>query len=59
MIMKTLRQLRDEGASAVEYSILIGGIAAVIIAAVLALGTAADARYDSYSDCLAAQGSGC
>ena len=30
---------RDEGASAVEYGLLVAGIAAVIVAVVIALGT--------------------
>ena len=46
--------LCDRGASAVEYSILIGGIAAVIIVTVFALGLITQSQYTGFSDCVAA-----
>ena len=54
------RRYRDDGATAVEYALLIGLIAAVIIASVLALGTTASGLYRDFCvDLGAATGSGC
>ena len=49
----------DRGASAAEYSILIAGIAAVIILAVIGLGNATSTTYTDYNDCFAARGIDC
>ena len=57
--MKPYRELGDAGASAVEYSVLIGGVAAVLILAVIAVGTATRAHYDDLSVCVATQGNSC
>ncbi len=57
--MNSLHRLDDRGASAVEYAILIGGIAAVIIATVFALGTVSNDQYQGFSECVTAQGVDC
>ena len=50
----------DRGASAVEYSLLIAAIAAVIVVAVFAVGTATRANFQDTCDTLAtAQGKTC
>ncbi|MBI1377631.1 MAG: Flp family type IVb pilin [Frankiales bacterium] len=47
-IRTTLR--RDEGASAVEYGLLVAAIAAVIVAVVFVLGTKVKAAFQSTCD---------
>ena len=42
-----LQDRKDRGATAVEYGLLVGLIAVVIIVAVTALGTRLDALFDS------------
>ena len=44
---------RDEGASAVEYGLLLAGIATVIIATVFAFGIMVNKTITSSTDCLA------
>ena len=44
---------RDEGASAVEYGLLVALIAVVIIAAVAVVGTNLDKKFDSVGSSLA------
>ena len=39
MTRRVLARYRDEGASAVEYALIIAGIAAVVVAIVFALGS--------------------
>jgi pilus assembly protein Flp/PilA len=47
------RFVRDEsGATAIEYGLIAAGIAIAIIAAVNALGTALDAKFDSITTAL-------
>lgn len=46
-VMKFLRD--EEGASAVEYGLLVGLIAAVIVVAVTTLGTTVDGIYTNVS----------
>jgi pilus assembly protein Flp/PilA len=43
----------EEGASAVEYGLLIAGIAVVVMAAIYAIGTNLNAKFTSVSDKLA------
>jgi pilus assembly protein Flp/PilA len=42
----------DSGATAIEYSLIAAGIAVVIIAVVISLGTQLDATFDSISNSL-------
>jgi len=44
----------DSGASSVEYGLIIAAIAAVIVAAVFALGTATKSLFGNTSGCVAA-----
>jgi pilus assembly protein Flp/PilA len=44
----------DQGATAVEYGLLLGAIAAVIIAVVVGLGTLTKNNFSSTSSCIAA-----
>jgi len=46
----------EDGATAVEYAIMVALIAAVVIGTVTALGTNADATFQSAADALAATG---
>ena len=48
-----LRRRQDEGATAVEYGLLIALIAVVIAGAALALGKALDGKFDSTTNCVA------
>lgn len=45
---------RDEGASAVEYGLLVAAIAAVIVAVVFGLGSLIKGKFSSTSSCIAA-----
>jgi pilus assembly protein Flp/PilA len=48
---KLRRFLRDEdGTTAIEYALLASGIAGVIVALVMALGTSVQGMYQSLSD---------
>ena len=49
---------RDEGASAVEYGLLVAAIAAVIVAVVFGLGSIVKSKFQSTSSCMASSGSG-
>jgi pilus assembly protein Flp/PilA len=53
-IRTTLR--RDEGASAVEYGLLVAAIAAVIVVIVFTLGTKVQAAFQKTNDCIATKG---
>jgi pilus assembly protein Flp/PilA len=44
---------RDEGASAVEYGLLIAGIAALIAVAVFTLGSNLNTRFQDTGECVA------
>ena len=46
---------RDEGASAVEYGLLVAGIAAVIIVVVFALGGTLTGLFEGVNDCIEAE----
>jgi len=50
---------RDEGASAVEYGLLIAGIAALVIGVVFLLGNRVSSVFNHTSTCIAAKGSSC
>jgi pilus assembly protein Flp/PilA len=47
---------KDRGATAVEYGLMVGLIAVVIIAAVILLGTKLDAMFDKINTALAGAG---
>jgi len=53
-VVRRLRRRRDDGASAVEYGLLVALIAVVIAGAVTALGIALDAKLTSVCDTVAA-----
>lgn len=55
-LVRNLRALRkrDEGASAVEYGLLVALIAVVIAGAVALLGTALDTEFDNAENCVGA-----
>ncbi len=50
---------RDEGASAVEYGLLVAAIAAVIVGIVFLLGTNVSTAFQTTSDCITDQGENC
>jgi pilus assembly protein Flp/PilA len=56
-IRTTLRH--DEGASAVEYGLLVAAIAAIIVAVVFLLGQRVSTVFDSTNTCISNQGAGC
>lgn len=58
MIREAIAKARsnEEGATAVEYAIMVALIAAVIIIAVVALGTNASSTFNCTSDSIADQG---
>ncbi len=56
-IRKTLK--RDEGASAVEYGLLVAAIAAIIVAVVFLLGTRVKSTFSKTNSCISASGVGC
>ncbi len=51
-VVRRLRRRRDDGASAVEYGLLVALIAVVIAGAVAALGIALDTKIDSAVGCV-------
>jgi pilus assembly protein Flp/PilA len=53
-LVRRLRKRRDDGASAVEYGLLVALIAVVIAGAVTALGIALNNRLDAACDSVAA-----
>jgi len=56
-IRTTLR--RDEGASAVEYGLLVAAIAAIIVAVVFLLGNRVQSVFSQTNSCISASGVGC
>lgn len=50
-----LRRIADRGATAVEYGLMIAGIAAVVLSAVFLLGDVVSAAFDRTSMCISAQ----
>ena len=60
LTLARLRKHRDEGASAVEYGLLVALIAVVVAGAVAAIGFALRDRFNSVHDCVAqSAGSNC
>ncbi|MGD9956342.1 MAG: Flp family type IVb pilin [Candidatus Nanopelagicales bacterium] len=63
MIIRLRKSMRrDEGASAVEYGLLVAAIAAVIVAVVFLLGTRVKSTFSKTNSCIqnsAVSGSGC
>jgi pilus assembly protein Flp/PilA len=53
------RTRRDEGASAVEYGLLVALIAVVIAGAVIALGTALNGKFQSACNAVSGGSSSC
>lgn len=49
----------EEGATMVEYAIMVALIAVVAIAAVILIGTETDGAFDSVGNCLQNPGQGC
>lgn len=55
-----LRRLgRDEGATAVEYGLMVALIAVVIIGAVFALGGNLEGTFQDVANCVGAEGGSC
>jgi pilus assembly protein Flp/PilA len=50
---------RDEGASAVEYGLLVAAIAAIIVAIVFILGNRVQSTFSNANSCISASGVGC
>jgi len=61
MIIRLRKSLRrDEGASAVEYGLLVAAIAAIIVAVVFLLGTRVKSTFSKTNSCISnSGGSGC
>ncbi len=59
-MLKSIRRhvRKDEGASAVEYGLLVAAIAAVIVAVVFGLGSIVKDKFQKTSSCIASSGSG-
>ncbi len=55
-IRTLLRQGKDTGASAVEYGLLVAGIAVVVIAAVFFLGRVVTANFNNVGSSISAGG---
>lgn len=53
------RRDNQKGASAVEYGLLVAGIAAVVVGVVFGLGTLVKGAFTTTSSCMAASGTGC
>jgi len=56
-IRSTLRH--DDGATAVEYGLLVAAIAAVIVAVVFLLGGKVSSAFDHTNTCISNSGAGC
>jgi pilus assembly protein Flp/PilA len=50
---------RDDGASAVEYGLLVAAIAAIIVAIVFVLGNRVKSTFSKTNSCISASGVGC
>jgi pilus assembly protein Flp/PilA len=50
---------REDGASAVEYALLVAGIAVVVILAVFTLGGTVKSVFNKSNNCITANGVGC
>lgn len=50
----------EEGATAVEYGLMVAAIAAIIVGVVFAIGTLVNGAFETTRDCLSSQGgAGC
>jgi pilus assembly protein Flp/PilA len=58
MINARLAKMDERGASAVEYGLLVAGIAAVIVAVVFLLGTTLQGVFQNTNDSIAPAGGG-
>lgn len=58
-IRKSLKLKADEGATAVEYGLMVALIAVVIIVAVVALGKSTSSTFDCTAKSIAAAGDKC
>ena len=56
LIRKAGRKAADQGATAVEYGLLVAAIAAVIVAVVFGLGTVIQGVFKGTNDCITSQG---
>jgi len=56
LLLRRARRRHDEGASAVEYTLLVAAIAAVVIAVVLGLASIVKDAFTSTSDCIGSGG---
>lgn len=61
MILRVRRSLdrHDEGASAVEYAVLLAAISALIVGFVFVLGGRVKSAFSSTQSCISVKGSGC
>ena len=50
---------RDEGATAVEYGLLVAAIAAVIVGVVFLLGGKVSSAFNHTNTCISTSGTGC
>ena len=58
-IRKTTNRKSDEGASAVEYGLLVAAIAAVIVGVVFGIGVLVNDGFTKTSDCIEAADTTC
>ncbi|WP_148614628.1 Flp family type IVb pilin [Nocardioides rubriscoriae] len=56
LINARLAKMDERGASAVEYGLLVAGIAAVIVAVVFLLGTQIKNAFDGTANCVSTKG---
>ena len=59
LIDARLAKMEERGASAVEYGLLIAGIAALIVAAVFALGPVLSSQFSDTNTCITSNGTTC
>jgi pilus assembly protein Flp/PilA len=59
MMDARLAKMEERGASAVEYGLLIAGIAALIVVAVFALGPILSDAFEGTTNCVDTQGTNC
>ncbi len=55
--MSLIKRTNDDGASSVEYGLIVAAIAGVIVAIVFGLGLATKSLFQDTSSCIAAEGS--
>jgi pilus assembly protein Flp/PilA len=59
MLNARLAKMDERGASAVEYGLLVAGIAAVIVAVVFLLGGQIKGAFTNTSNCISTKGATC